>query len=194
MTTAATAGTPAAVATAPKENDSRKDGGGERDALAQAVAEAGWEAHAGSLPGRPSGSLPAMIPTGEQFVIEAGPYRAVAVEAGGGLREATVDGRPLLEGYAEDALPDGGRGQVLAPWPNRVRDGRWTWQGRELQLPLNEVAKAQRQPRPGALGGLAGGRPGVGPGGADAPAAPAVGLPVPARPDGGVRGGRRHAG
>lgn len=80
--------------------------------------------------------------TGEQYVIEAGPYRAVAVEVGGGLRAATVDGRPLVEGYAAGELPDGGRGQVLAPWPNRVRDGRWTWRGRELQLPLNEPAKA----------------------------------------------------
>ncbi|MCW2606175.1 MAG: putative aldose-epimerase [Frankiales bacterium] len=82
-----------------------------------------------------------MVPSGQQHVIEAGPYRVVAVEVGGGLREATVDGRPLLDGYAEDALPDGGRGQVLAPWPNRVRDGRWSWQGADLQLPLNEVAK-----------------------------------------------------
>ena len=75
-------------------------------------------------------------------MIGAGPYRAVAVEVGGGLREATVDGRPLLDGYDAGDLPDGGRGQVLAPWPNRVRDGRWSWQGRELQLPVNEVAKA----------------------------------------------------
>ena len=74
-------------------------------------------------------------------MIEAGPYRAVAVEVGGGLREATVEGRPLLDGYAEDALPDGGRGQVLAPWPNRLRDGRWTWEGQQLQLPLSEPAK-----------------------------------------------------
>lgn len=81
-------------------------------------------------------------PSGEQFVIEAGPYRAVAVEVGGGLREATVEGRHMLDGYAPGDLPDGGRGQVLAPWPNRIRDGRWRWQDRELQLPLNEVAKA----------------------------------------------------
>lgn len=80
-------------------------------------------------------------PSGEQHVIEAGPYRAVAVGVGGGLRGATVDGRPLLDGYAVDALADGARGQVLAPWPNRVRDGRWSWQGRTCQLALNEVSK-----------------------------------------------------
>lgn len=82
-----------------------------------------------------------MHPSGEQYVLTAGPYRAVVVEGGGGLREATVDGRPLLDGYAEDALADGARGQVLAPWPNRLRDGRWTWQARGLQLPLSEPAK-----------------------------------------------------
>ena len=74
-------------------------------------------------------------------MIEAGPYRVVVVEVGGGLRDATVDGRPLLDPFPEDALPDGARGQVLAPWPNRIRDGRWRWAGRDLQLPVNEVEK-----------------------------------------------------
>jgi aldose 1-epimerase len=30
---------------------------------------------------------------------------------------------------------------VLVPWPNRIRDGRWTWQGRSLQL---EVASPEK--------------------------------------------------
>lgn len=30
------------------------------------------------------------------------------------------------------------RGALLAPWPNRVTDGRWTWRGRQLQLPLDD--------------------------------------------------------
>jgi aldose 1-epimerase len=29
---------------------------------------------------------------------------------------------------------------VLAPWPNRVADGRWTWRGQELELPVNDPA------------------------------------------------------
>ena len=33
------------------------------------------------------------------------------------------------------------RGQVLAPWPNRVRDGHYTFDGAEHQLALSEVAK-----------------------------------------------------
>ncbi|MCW2777362.1 MAG: Aldose 1-epimerase [Frankiales bacterium] len=82
-----------------------------------------------------------MTPSGQQHEIASGRYRAVVVEGGGGLREASADGRPLLDPYAASDLADGARGQVLAPWPNRIRDGRWTWQGKELQLPLSEPAK-----------------------------------------------------
>jgi aldose 1-epimerase len=30
---------------------------------------------------------------------------------------------------------------ILFPFPNRIRDGRYTWQGKEYQLPLNDSAK-----------------------------------------------------
>jgi len=70
----------------------------------------------------------------------AGSARAVLVEVGGGLRELRLDGRDVVAGYAEDAVASGGRGQHLLPWPNRVGDGRWSWDGRDLQLPLSEPA------------------------------------------------------
>ncbi len=85
--------------------------------------------------------MDAPLPSGEQFEIVAGDYRAVAVGAGGGLRTLTHAGRPLVDGYPAEALADGGRGQVLAPWPNRVRDGQWTWGDKQLQLPLSEPNK-----------------------------------------------------
>jgi aldose 1-epimerase len=85
------------------------------------------------------GHLP---PTGEQFAIAAGPYRAVVVECGGGVRVLSHEGRDLLDGYAVDALPDGGRGQVLAPWPNRLRDGRWELDGRAQVLPVDAAGDA----------------------------------------------------
>ena len=40
---------------------------------------------------------------------------------------------------AADQMSGSGRGQVLMPWPNRVRDGRYTFDGTEHQLPLDEV-------------------------------------------------------
>ena len=73
-----------------------------------------------------------------QYELVAGKYRAIAVEVGGGLRQLWYGDRPLLDGYAEDAIPDATRGQVLAPWPNRVFGGRWTWAGEHLELALSE--------------------------------------------------------
>ena len=64
--------------------------------------------------------------------------RATVVTVGGGLRTYDVDGRPVLDGYAADAMADGARGQTLVPWPNRVKDGKWTWQGESQQLALTE--------------------------------------------------------
>ena len=79
-----------------------------------------------------------MQASGEQYEIAHGDARAVAVEAGGGLRAYSVGGRDVLLPYAADDLARAGRGQVLAPWPNRLADGRYSFGGRELQLPLSE--------------------------------------------------------
>ena len=45
----------------------------------------------------------------------------------------------MLDGYAADELAPSGRGQVLAPWPNRIEDGTYEFGGAQHQLPLNEV-------------------------------------------------------
>lgn len=79
-----------------------------------------------------------MKPSGTQYVIRHGDQEAVAVEVGGGLRTYTVAGRDVLDGYAEDEVCDGARCQTLIPWPNRVKDGKWRWEGSDQQLPLTE--------------------------------------------------------
>ncbi|SFU09444.1 aldose 1-epimerase [Geodermatophilus amargosae] len=53
---------------------------------------------------------------------------------GGGLRALTVGGWEVLDGYPAGTVPAGRRGGVLLPWPNRLRDGQWAWEGRQLQL------------------------------------------------------------
>lgn len=80
-------------------------------------------------------------PSGDQYVIESGGYRAVATQSGGALRALDLDGRPLIEGFAEDAMADGGRGQLLVPWPNRIRDGRYRFDGKDQQLALTEPSR-----------------------------------------------------
>lgn len=77
-------------------------------------------------------------PSGEQFELSHGEQRAVVVEVGGGLRAFTVGGADVLDGYAREEMCSSGRGQILIPWPNRLRDGRYEWQGEQLQLALSE--------------------------------------------------------
>ncbi|MEU9130909.1 aldose 1-epimerase family protein [Kitasatospora sp. NPDC048540] len=78
-------------------------------------------------------------PTGAQLRLRHGELSAVVVELGAALRSLELAGTPVLDGFGADDLITGGRGQLLVPWPNRVGDGRYRWQHRELQLPLSEA-------------------------------------------------------
>ena len=80
-------------------------------------------------------SVPA---SGRQLELRCGDARAVVVEQGGGVREYDVAGVPVLDGYPADAMQTGARGQPLIPWPNRLHEGRYRFQGREGVVPLNE--------------------------------------------------------
>jgi aldose 1-epimerase len=83
---------------------------------------------------------PPELPSGAQHEIQHGAQRAVVVEVGGGLRAYTVGGEDRLDGYGPDEVCGGGRGQPLMPWPNRLRDGRFQFDGSEYQLGLTEPA------------------------------------------------------
>lgn len=73
-----------------------------------------------------------------QIEIVHGAQRVAVVELGGGLRGYEVAGRPLLDGFPAGERPTSGRGQVLAPWPNRIENGSYAFDGKVLQLPLTE--------------------------------------------------------
>lgn len=77
-------------------------------------------------------------PSGRQLQLSHGEQRVVVVEAGAGLRAYAVGDRQVLDGYPLDAMCDGSRGQLLLPWPNRIRDGHYRFGGQDLQLPLSE--------------------------------------------------------
>ncbi len=80
-------------------------------------------------------------PSGRQFELRYGAQRAVVVEVGGGLREYEVSGQPVLDGFTVERMADGGRGQPLLPWPNRLADGTYEFNGEHLQLPIDEPAR-----------------------------------------------------
>lgn len=82
--------------------------------------------------------------TGEQHVLRLDDggrvVTAVVAELAASLRQVRVDDVDLVQDYAPDAPPPGASGIVLVPWPNRIRDGRWTLDGTVQQLDLTEPA------------------------------------------------------
>jgi aldose 1-epimerase len=83
--------------------------------------------------------MPYALLSGEQIELRAGEQRVVVAEVGAGLRSYAVGDQDVLDGYAADELATSGRGQVLAPWPNRIEGGTYEFGGAQHQLPLNEV-------------------------------------------------------
>ena len=81
------------------------------------------------------------LPSGEQLEISSGAQRAVITEIGAGLRSYTLDERPILDGYGAAEMASAGRGQVLIPWPNRLRGGAYEFGGSPHQLSLTEPEK-----------------------------------------------------
>jgi aldose 1-epimerase len=81
---------------------------------------------------------PISAPSGEQFELVRDEQRATIVEVGGGVREYTCAQRPVLDPYPLEAICDGAHGAPLIPWPNRLADGRYRFEGLDYQLALSE--------------------------------------------------------
>jgi aldose 1-epimerase len=77
-------------------------------------------------------------PAGRSFVIEESAVRLVIAEVGGGIRDLTVGGRAVVDGYGAPDRATAGRGQLLVPWPNRLGDGAYRFDGVDHQLPLTD--------------------------------------------------------
>lgn len=93
-----------------------------------------------------TGTIPA---SGRQFELRAGRYTASIASVGASLRVLRFDERDLIVPFDADVVRPNYRGTTLAPWPNRVVDGRFGFAGVEHQLPLTEPTRGH------ALHGLA---------------------------------------
>ncbi|WOF22471.1 aldose 1-epimerase family protein [Microbacterium betulae] len=79
--------------------------------------------------------------SGVQHVLRADGYEAVVASVGATLRSLTFEGRDLVVPFASDEVRPVYRGTTLAPWPNRVVDGRYAFDGVEHRLALTEPAR-----------------------------------------------------
>ncbi|MEJ1154835.1 MULTISPECIES: aldose 1-epimerase family protein [Microbacterium] len=85
--------------------------------------------------------MPCTPLSGTQHALRTGAYEAVIASVGATLRSLTFEGRDLVVPFAPDEVRPAYRGATLVPWPNRVTDGRYTFDGTEYQLALTEPAR-----------------------------------------------------
>ena len=88
-----------------------------------------------------------------EVVVAAHGWRASVSSTGATLRQVSVDGIDVVDGFDRGQAPSAARGQLLAPWTNRLRDGRYAFGGRSHQLEITDPATTT------ALHGLVGAAP-----------------------------------
>lgn len=77
-------------------------------------------------------------PTGTQVHLQLGDVSAQIAQVGASLRSLRIGAVDLIAPYPLDSPTPSCSGVVLAPWPNRVRDGLWNDEGTERQLAITE--------------------------------------------------------
>ncbi|TMC35048.1 MAG: aldose epimerase [Chloroflexi bacterium] len=80
-------------------------------------------------------------PSGAQYRIAAGGWSAIVTEVGAALRELHHGSRAVVDGFPEHRMCTGYRGLPLLPWPNRIEDGRYSFDRVDHQLPINRVSE-----------------------------------------------------
>jgi aldose 1-epimerase len=82
---------------------------------------------------------------GREITIKYGRQEAIINEVGARLHSYKVDDELIVEpGANPNQLHDvykGAHGNLLMPWPNRVAQGKYEFEGTTLQLPINEVSR-----------------------------------------------------
>jgi len=73
-----------------------------------------------------------------QGMLDGRSQKAVVTEIAASLRALEIDGVALLQDYPAQSAPPSCAGWVLVPWPNRVADGQWTYDGVPQQLEITE--------------------------------------------------------
>lgn len=73
-----------------------------------------------------------------EYTLRSGEYTATITAEAGALRQLRHGERDLIVPFpAGGPIPDY-RGIIAAPWPNRIEDGTYSFDGVEHQLPVNE--------------------------------------------------------
>ncbi|MDR6414798.1 aldose 1-epimerase family protein [Pseudarthrobacter sulfonivorans] len=79
--------------------------------------------------------------TGAEYGLRHGDYTALITARGAAVRVLQHRGRDLVVPFPAGGPNPHFRGVVVAPWPNRIPDGTYTFGGVDYQVPVNEPAR-----------------------------------------------------
>ena len=82
--------------------------------------------------------------TGNQYSIHHGDYSAVICELGAKIRRFDFNGKEIFCPFGVNDLTPTCNGYVLAPWPNRIENGEYDFNGKHYCAPVNEYHPAPR--------------------------------------------------
>ena len=77
-------------------------------------------------------------PSGVQYSLRHGTAEVVIAEVGATLRSYRDGDVEVLHGFPLSDYAPSGSGQVLAPWPNRIAEGKYSFGGRSLAVPIDD--------------------------------------------------------
>lgn len=80
--------------------------------------------------------------SGNQVLLQHGPYSAAIASVGASVRSLRFDHRDLIVPFAADEVRPSYRGAILAPWPNRIIDGRYSFDGVTHELSITEPTRS----------------------------------------------------
>ena len=79
-------------------------------------------------------------PNGRIISLQAGDYTAGIAAVGAGIQSLSHGGHSLVLPFDPDCVPHAYAGKTLAPWPNRIGGGKYVFQGRTYEVPVNEAS------------------------------------------------------
>lgn len=79
--------------------------------------------------------------TGAEYGLRHGQYAAVVTARGAAVRVLQHRGRDLVVPFPAGGPNPHFRGVVVAPWPNRIPDGKYTFDGVDYRVPVNETGR-----------------------------------------------------
>ncbi|MFJ2620306.1 aldose 1-epimerase family protein [Glutamicibacter sp. NPDC087344] len=88
-----------------------------------------------------STNVPRSTPNGLVLTLRAHGYTAQVATVGAAVASLEYQGRALVRSFDPDGVRPVYAGALLAPWPNRVIDARYSWDGAEHQLAITEPAR-----------------------------------------------------